>query len=62
MEIHLTDAEAVALRQTLAFIVDDIDTDIESTDDVEWRAVLRDRRGHLDCLRRQLWAESQPSR
>ncbi len=54
MDIHLTDDEAANLRQTLAFIVDDIDTDIQSTNDLEWRGVLRQRRDHLDYLRRQL--------
>ena len=54
MDIHLTDDEAANLRQTLTFIVDDIDTDIQSTSDLEWRGVLRQRRDHLDALRRQL--------
>ena len=54
MDIHLTDDEAANLRQTLAFIVDDIDTDIQSTNDLEWRGVLRQRRDHLDYLRREL--------
>jgi hypothetical protein len=54
MDIHLTDDQAANLRQTLTFIVDDIDTDIQSTNDLEWRGVLRQRRDHLDALRRQL--------
>jgi len=54
MDIHLTDDEAANLRRTLNFIVDDIDTDISSTSDLEWRGVLRQRRDHLECLRRQL--------
>lgn len=54
MEIHLSDEQAAQLLQTLDFLVDDLDTKIETTDNLAWRGVLRERRDHLDLVRRQL--------
>lgn len=54
MEIHLTNEEAASLRIALDLVEDEITGKIINTDNMKWRAKLRERRSALDCVRRQL--------
>jgi hypothetical protein len=56
MEIRLDDSQVTELRQLLSGALSELSSEIANTDNAEYRRTLRERREHLERLRRQLEA------